>query len=416
MSMSLPFELQIALRYLVARRKQAFISTISLVSILGVAVGVMALVIALALMTGLQQELRDRIVGSSAHVYVYKVTGGGITDYQAEVQQLLGVPRVLGAAPAMLGKALVTTGATQAFITIKGIDPVLEATVTEVAQAVRHGSLDALVGDEGASLGGVVLGEDLASSLGKFVGDQVTLVTPQGTLSPMGIIPRQMRLRVVGIFRLGLLEFDTSYGFVSLDVARRLLHRDQVDLIGLRVDDMYAAPDVAKSVTEMLGPGYLTQDWSQQNQALFSALWIEKMAISIAIGLIRDGGRAEHHRLAHPVGHGEEPRHCHSQDDGGRGAEHLGYLHTSGCHHWGGGHGGRCRRRVSRFDDRRSIQIASRPDRRVPGFLRAIYHRDAGFRSGHRGGPGGVLSRDDLPVTAGVPGSIRRRRSGTSRG
>ena len=246
----------------------------------------MALVIALALMTGLQQELRDRIVGSSAHVYVYKVTGGGITDYQAEVQQLLGVPRVLGAAPAMLGKALVTTGVTEAFITIKGIDPVLEATVTEVAQAVRHGSLDALVGDEGASLGGVVLGEDLASSLGKFVGDQVTLVTPQGTLSPMGIIPRQMRLRVVGIFRLGLFEFDTSYGFVSLDVARRLLHRDQVDLIGLRVDDMYAAPDVAKSVTEMLGPGYLTQDWSQQNQALFSALWIEKMAISIAIGLI----------------------------------------------------------------------------------------------------------------------------------
>ncbi len=286
MSMSLPFELQIALRYLVARRKQTFISTISLVSILGVAVGVMALVIALALMTGLQQELRDRIVGSSAHVYVYKVTGGGITDYQAEVQQLLGVPHVLGAAPAMLGKALVTTGATQAFITIKGIDPVLEATVTEVAQAVRHGSLDALVGDEGASLGGVVLGEDLASSLGKFVGDHVTLVTPQGTLSPMGIIPRQMRLRVVGIFRLGLFEFDTSYGFVSLDVARRLLHRDPVDLIGLRVDDMYAAPEVAKSVTEMLGPGYLTQDWSQQNQALFSALWIEKMAISIAIGLI----------------------------------------------------------------------------------------------------------------------------------
>ena len=416
MSMRLPFELQIALRYLVARRKQAFISTISLVSTLGVAVGVMALVIALALMTGLQQELRDRIVGSSAHVYVYKVTGGGITDYQVEVQQLRGVPRVLGAAPAMFGKALVTTGVTEAFITIKGIDPVLEATVTEVAQAMRHGSLDALVGDEGGSLGGVVLGEDLASSLGKFVGDQVTLVTPQGTLSPMGIIPRQMRLRVVGIFRLGLFEFDTSYGFVSLDVARRLLHRDQVDLIGLRVDDMYAAPDVAKSVTEMLGPGYLTQDWSQQNQALFSALWIEKNGDLDRDRLDRDGGRAEHRRLAHPVGHGEEPRHRHSQDDGCRVAEHLGHLHASGCHHRGGGHGGRCRWRVSHFDDRRSIQIASGPDRCVPGppTCRLPSRRWISFWSSCRPWWSAFWRRSTRHGRR--PGSIRRRRSGTSRG
>ena len=284
--MSIPFELHIALRYLVARRKQAFISLISLISTLGVAVGVMALIIALALMTGLQEELRNRIVGSSAHVYVYKVTEGGITDYAAEVQTLLGLPHVLGAAPAMLGKALATTGRAEAFITFKGIDPALEKTVTEVAQAVRHGSLDALTGEAGGRVGGVVLGEELAAQLGAFVGDEVTLVTPQGTLSPMGIIPRQTRLRVVGIFSLGLYEFDTSYGFVSLDVARRLLRKDQADLIELRVDDIYAAPDIAASITETLGAGYLAQDWSQMNRALFSALWLEKMAISITIGLI----------------------------------------------------------------------------------------------------------------------------------
>lgn len=284
--MSIPFELHIALRYLVARRKQAFISLISLVSTLGVAVGVMALIIALALMTGLQQELRNRIVGSSAHVYVYKITEGGIIDYAAEVQTLLGLPHVLGAAPVMLGKALATTGRAEAFITFKGIDPALEKTVTEVAQAVRHGSLDALTGDAGGRVGGVVLGEELAAQLGVFVGDEITLVTPQGTLSPMGIIPRQTRLRVVGIFSLGLYEFDTSYGFVSLDVARRLLRKDQADLIELRVDDIYAAPDIAASITETLGAGYLAQDWSQMNRALFSALWLEKMAISITIGLI----------------------------------------------------------------------------------------------------------------------------------
>ena len=284
--MNLPFELHIALRYLLARRKQVFISLISLVSTLGVAVGVTALIIALALMTGLQQELRNRIVGSSAHVYVYRVTGGGMTDYRDEVQKLRGFPRVVGAAPAMLGKALATTGRAEAFITFKGIDPALEKTVTEVARAVRHGSLDALTGKDEGSPDGVVLGEELAVQLGAFVGDEITLVTPQGTLSPMGIIPRQTRLLVVGIFSLELHEFDTSYGFVSLDVARRLLRKNQVDLIQLRVDDMYAAPDIAESISETLGAGYLVQDWSRMNRALFSALWLEKMAISITIGLI----------------------------------------------------------------------------------------------------------------------------------
>ena len=284
--MNLPFELHIALRYLLARRKQVFISLISLVSTLGVAVGVTALIIALALMTGLQQELRNRIVGSSAHVYVYRVTGGGMTDYRDEVQKLRGFPRVVGAAPAMLGKALATTGRAEAFITFKGIDPALEKTVTEVARAVRHGSLDALTGKDEGSPDGVVLGEELAVQLGAFVGDEITLVTPQGTLSPMGIIPRQTRLRVVGIFSLELHEFDTSYGFVSLDVARRLLRKNQVDLIQLRVDDMYAAPDIAESISETLGAGYLVQNWSRMNRALFSALWLEKMAISITIGLI----------------------------------------------------------------------------------------------------------------------------------
>ena len=284
--MNLPFELHIALRYLLARRKQVFISLISLVSTLGVAVGVTALIIALALMTGLQQELRNRIVGSSAHVYVYRVTEGGITDYRAEVQKLRGLPGVVGAAPAMLGKALATTGRAEAFITFKGIDPALERTVTEVTRAMRHGSLDALTAEDDGSADGVVLGEELAVQLGAFVGDEITLVTPQGTLSPMGIIPRQTRLRVVGIFSLGLHEFDTSYGFVSLDVARRLLRKNQADLIQLRVDDMYAAPDIAESITETLGAGYLAQDWSRMNRALFSALWLEKMAISITIGLI----------------------------------------------------------------------------------------------------------------------------------
>ena len=280
------FELWVAVRYLLARRKQAFLSLISLVSTIGVAVGVMALVISLALMTGLQQELRDRLVGSAAHVYVWNVLGGGFEDYHAEAEKLNGMPRVLGAAPAIIGKALATTGLGEAFITVKGIDPVLEQGVTEVAQSVRRGSLFELEKVEKTVFGGIVLGEGLSEQLGASVGDDVTLVTPHGTLSPMGLIPRPRRLRVVGIFSLGIYEYDHAYGFVTLNVAKRLLNKDRVEMMEVRVDDMYASREIAEDLEERLGGGYLTDDWSRLNQPLFSALWIEKMAISIAIGLI----------------------------------------------------------------------------------------------------------------------------------
>lgn len=284
--MSLPFELYVALRYLLARRKQAFISLISLISTLGVGVGVMALVIALALMTGLQGEIRDRIVGSAAHVYVWKIGEGGLTDYRAEVARLAAQPHVVGAAPAILGKALVSTDKGEAFVDLKGVDPRLEPEVTDIARAMQRGSLEALeaAGDDGPD--GIVIGRDLASQLGASVGDTVTLLTPHGSLSPMGMMPRTRRLRVVGVFSLGLFQFDSAYGFVSLPVARRLLDRPNVDFVQLRVDDIYAAPAISERLAAALGPGYLTQDWADMNQSLFSALWIEKVAIGITIGLI----------------------------------------------------------------------------------------------------------------------------------
>jgi lipoprotein-releasing system permease protein len=278
-----PFELHIAWRYLLAKRKQAFISLISLISMLGVAVGVTALVIALALMTGLQGELRDRILGSSAHVYVWKQ--GGIKDYHAEARRLRAVPGVTGAAPAILGKALLRTGRGDAFITFKGIDPALEGTVTDLARSVEHGSLKALASTpEGPP--GILIGADLSNQVGAALGDDVTMTTPEGTLSPMGLIPRSRRFRVVGIFKLGLYEFDSAYGFVALDTAASMLGKTQPDLLELRVDDIYRAPAVADRITADLGDTYLTQDWADMNRSLFSALWLEKMAISITIGLI----------------------------------------------------------------------------------------------------------------------------------
>jgi lipoprotein-releasing system permease protein len=280
----MPFELQIALRYLLAKRRQVFISVISLVSTLGVTVGVMALVIALALMTGLQQELRDRMLGSAAHVYVWKQ--GGITDYHAEVARLKSVRGVTAGAPAILGKALITGPRGEGFITVKGIDPALEAEVTEVGRSMTSGRLDALSATSADETPGIVIGQELAGTLGAFVGDSVTLLTPQGTLSPMGMFPRQRRLTVVGIFRLGLFEFDQGYGFVSLETAARLTGHDQPDHMELRVQDIYEAPALADRIVEQLDGDYLTQDWADLNRSLYSALWLEKIAMGIGIGLI----------------------------------------------------------------------------------------------------------------------------------
>ena len=278
------FELFIALRYLLARRKQAFISLISLISTMGVAVGVMALVIALALMTGLQGELRDRILGSTAHVYVWKT--GGIEDYQAEVAKLRNVEGVAGAGPAVIGKALISTDLADAFISLKGVDPALEGNVTDIQRAMLRGSIDALVPASEDELPGILVGRNLAEQLGLDVGEVATLLTPQGTLSPMGMIPRTRRVRVAGIYALGLFEFDAAYGFVSLEFAERLLGKTSPDLIELRVNDVTDAPQVSERVVDELGAGYVSQDWTDINQSLFSALWLEKMAISITIGLI----------------------------------------------------------------------------------------------------------------------------------
>lgn len=283
--MNIPFELQIALRYLLARRRQAFISVISFVSTLGVTVGVMALIVALALMTGLQGELRDRILGSTAHIYVWK-TGSGLADYEAEAAKLRSIPGVQGAAPAILGKALIRTAGANAFVTLKGIDPALEPSVTSIERSIVSGKLADLGPGDEETPPGIFLGKDLAQQLGVMVGDSVDVMTPEGTLSPMGMIPRTRRFRVTGVFQLGLYEVDSGYGFISLEVAQRMMNKQGPELLQLRTVDIDAAPEVAARIVERLGTDYLTQDWTMLNRSLFSALWLEKMAISITIGLI----------------------------------------------------------------------------------------------------------------------------------
>ncbi|HEY6357604.1 MAG TPA: ABC transporter permease [Vicinamibacterales bacterium] len=276
----------VARRYLTARRKQAFISLISGVSILGVGVGVMALIIASAIMTGVQTDLRDRIVGSSAHVYVYKSSSEGFTDLDAEIKKL-SVPGVIGVSPAIAGVGVVkAAGSEPKPINLKGVDPAREPLVTDVVRATRSGSFDALAHPTDSGRPGIVLGADLATSLGVTLGDTVEVVVPEGTLTPFGMVPSENVFTVVGTVEFGFYEVDTSEGFITMAVAKHLLHRTGPDFIQLRLANMDDAPSVRADLQRRLGPPYQVEDWTEINKQLYAALSLEKKAISLTIGLI----------------------------------------------------------------------------------------------------------------------------------
>ena len=270
----MPWELRVALRYLTARRKQAFISLISGVAILGVAVGVTALLIALGLMTGLQSEIRSRILGATAHVSVFRVRSEPLDDYTPAVEKVRALSGVAGAAPALHGQVLLTSGSGGAVARLKGIVPALERTVTDVLTKAPPEAIRALEQPpEGPAP--VLLGSALARSLNVDTGDVVTVTSPRGRLSPLGMLPRVTRLRVVGTVKTGLFEFDSQFGYLPLASARRLFDdAESATFVEVRLDDMFAVKKVAKQILNCLGAGWVTVDW------------IEKMAIGITIGLI----------------------------------------------------------------------------------------------------------------------------------
>jgi len=280
----------IAVRYLTARRKQAFISLISLVSILGVGVGVMALVIANALMTGVQGEMRDRIVGATAHINVYK-GGAGFLEVEAEARKMLR-PGVVAAAPVVTGQGLLSAAGRSSFVQLKGIDTEREVAVTDLGMSMLSGRAEALrvvVDPDPEAIqpyDPILLGSALARSLNLRLGDAVQLMVPQGMLTPMGVVPRQRTLEVVGIFELGFHEFDANYGLVSLDVAQQLLNLPGPQAMQLRVAHLDDAPNIASELQDALGLEYTAQDWTVLNAPLYEALRLEKLAIGFTIGLI----------------------------------------------------------------------------------------------------------------------------------
>ena len=280
-----PYELQIGWRYTRAGRagrRNGFISFISGVSMLGIALGVAALIIVLSVMNGFQKEVRDRMLSVISHVELYAPGGGALPDWQAMAAQARRHPRVQGAAPFVGAQALVARGEDMRGALIRGIVPAEEAQVTALAARLRDTTFARLVP------GGwnIVLGAELARQLGVRPGDAVTIVAPGGQVTPAGIVPRLKQFTVAGTFEAGHYEYDSALALIHLDDAARLFRVEGPTGLQLKLDDVHAARDVAWQLQQSLGPDVVVRDWTRTNRNWFEAVQIEKRLMFIILTLI----------------------------------------------------------------------------------------------------------------------------------
>ena len=283
------FELFVAMRYLRAKRKVAVISVITALSVLGIAAGVASLIVALAINNGFRQDLQGRLLGATAHVNLQRRDGEGIRDRGAVLQKLSKAPHVLAYAPALYGTVLASHGNRSSQMILKGVEPAAEMKVGNLLGSVREGSVAPLEAPRraGGSEPPVVIGKVMADSLGASPGDSVLLISPQGHLTPFGMVPRYQYFRVAGVFDSGFYEFDSSWAFTSLPAAQQLLGlSDVVSVLEFKIDDIYRAGEVGQEIQRLAGSGFVSTNWMEQNRALFSALKMEKTVTVITIGLI----------------------------------------------------------------------------------------------------------------------------------
>ncbi|MEW6593419.1 MAG: lipoprotein-releasing ABC transporter permease subunit [Thermodesulfobacteriota bacterium] len=281
------FEWFVCLRYLKAKRKQSFISLISLISVAGVAVGVMALIVVLAVMTGFTAEFRNKILGINSHVVVQDL-GGSLADYRTTGASIGKVPGVVGVTPYIYAQAMLTGGAGGTGVVLRGLDPVSAASVLDISRYMMSGSIDALTAaDADQGVPGIILGRELANQLQVSVGDRVKLISAAGPLTPMGVLPKIKACRVVGLFDTGMYEYDSSLAYTSIATAQEFFDLgDAVHGIEVKVAEIDRAAEIAGRIEQVLGPGYLAKDWMRMNRNIFSALKLEKTALSVIMALV----------------------------------------------------------------------------------------------------------------------------------
>jgi len=307
------FELFIATRYLRAKRRQAVIGVITGISIAGVAAGVASLIVALAINNGFRQDLQNRLLGSTSHINLLRIESDGIKNWRPLMDRLSKEAHVAAAAPAIYEQVLISRGPRARGAVLKGIIPAYERKVSDLLNTVRIGSMDAL--DEGtgavqipgndapskeespdalnsvqervASMPPIVLGKDIAEELGATVNSVVLVTSPQGELTPFGLVPKYIRFRVVGIFNSGFFDYDSSWAFARLADTQNLEGLgDQITVLEFKVDDIYQASQMSRELEQAAGKGFMATNWMEQNKALFRALRLERLVTFITIGLI----------------------------------------------------------------------------------------------------------------------------------
>ena len=320
------FELFVATRYLRAKRRQAFIGIITAISVVGVTAGVASLVVALAINNGFRQDLQNRLLGSSAHVQLMRTADDGIRNYAELLLRLDKLPHVIAGAPAIYDQVLISRGARARGGLVKGIIPAQEKKISDLLSTVKQGSAEALepqasqcppIEQKPGQVGGViqrivpagckempaselpdaleraqklppiVLGKDLADGIGATVGSVVLVTSPQGELTPFGLVPKYVRFKVVGVFSSGFYDYDATWAFTRLEDAQKLFALgDIASTLEFKIDDIYQAGEVANEVQRAAGPGFMATNWMEQNRALFRALKLERVVTFITIGLI----------------------------------------------------------------------------------------------------------------------------------
>ena len=323
------FELFIATRYLRAKRRQAFIGVITGIYVLGVAAGVASLIVALAVNNGFRQDLQARLLGSTSHISLLRVESDGIRDWRPLLEKLSKQPHVVAAAPAIYEQVLISRGPRARGAVLKGMLPQYERKVSDLLNSVTLGSATALddstteepsssvgtgaspvpagsktrpstttsiaespddlagVQQRVAAMPPIILGKDMAEEIGATVNSVVLVTSPQGELTPFGMVPKYIRFRVAGIFNSGFFDYDSSWAFIRLSDAQELFGLgDVISVIQFKVDDIYRAGDIAQSLEQAAGHGFMSTNWMEQNKPLFRALRLERVVTFITIGLI----------------------------------------------------------------------------------------------------------------------------------
>lgn len=290
--MNLPYQVFITLRYLKSRKRRRSISFNTVISTGGVAVGVMALLVVLSVMSGFHEDLQKKILGVNAHVVVldYK---GSMEDYAPVMESISAEPHVLSSSPFVLGQAMISVEGRAQGVYLRGIEPSFEIKTTEIEKYMIQGSLKDLRAYSGgkesydSSYDPIVLGKELSDRLGAYKGDTVKIISPAGGLGPLGMLPRVKRFKVAGIFEVGMFEYDSNLVLTGMGPAREFLGLgNAVTGIELRVDDIYMAKAVGQAIQKKLGYPYYARDWIQMNKNLFAALKLEKLAMFVILTLI----------------------------------------------------------------------------------------------------------------------------------